>query len=533
MRRHRSERWGFAVDVPARWDAYPTDATNSPFEVARFWSRESGSHNLLVFKVPRDPSDSVDAVLEGTAANLADQGYGNFSRGHLAVGPDLIPFLEFDRQGDGWFWSVREYFFPSETAYYVLGLGTTDREAMVEVWNLAGMGFEILDSPPSRPGRTDHVAPNASPSKAGRVAGGAARPKAGSPRPRRSSRPLHQAWTQLVQRFVPLLILALASAATASSAQGIAAVGELAGHGTMSMLGHIAVAGGVANPLGFKESTPRVTGLPPPRFDPAIEYSNGLTDLEFGCLMQAREDLRHVVMVQPKNARAWFLMGVAYNSMGDRAAAAGAYQEALRADPKMIDAQRELAVTLALQGQAVAGLSAILAALKAAAANCGDCADASLLKSSVTRAEAALSGQLKDAMQPEAAPAVCSALTTTAARNCFAAAKFGDPHGDGVDACTTAIGGGLPDAVKSRVLVDRGVIYLFHTPAPGDRRLRQGDTRRWMERSAGAFTFNRGAAPLFDRSSSIWRKPTSTRNRPREPQAAISTTHAATLDPTY
>jgi tetratricopeptide (TPR) repeat protein len=202
------------------------------------------------------------------------------------------------------------------------------------------------------------------------------------------------------------------------------------------------------------------TGLPQAGYDPQIEYSNGLTDLEFGCYIQAREDFRHVLSVAPKTTRAWFLMGVAYNSSGDRAGAAGAYQKAVQIDPQMIDAQRELAVTLALQGQAEKA-KPILAQLKTLAGACsGGCADAELLKTSVGRVEAALSGQLNDVMRPTAASAVCSAVATTAARSCFAAAKFGDLHGNGAEACSRALSSALPDEVKVRLLVDRGVIRL-------------------------------------------------------------------------
>jgi tetratricopeptide (TPR) repeat protein len=239
-------------------------------------------------------------------------------------------------------------------------------------------------------------------------------------------------------------------------------------------LGQRIAQGGLLKPRGFKESTPIITGMPRPSFDPAIEYANGLTDLEFGCFMQAREDFRHTLTVQPKNAKAWFLLGVTYNSTGDRAAAAAAYSKALNADPKMIDAQRELAVSLALQGQ-VDKAQTILASLKTSAANCaGGCGDADLLKQSVTRVEAAVSGQLNALMQPIVGNTGCSALSTGAAKNCFTAAKFfrasswHDDIGqreDGINDCTTALGSSLPDEVKARVLINRGVIRISRKQA--------------------------------------------------------------------
>jgi tetratricopeptide (TPR) repeat protein len=253
--------------------------------------------------------------------------------------------------------------------------------------------------------------------------------------------------------------------------------------------------GGWGTPRGFKESTATVTGMPLAAYDPAIEYSNGLTDLEFGCFMQAREDFRHSLSVQPKNPRAWFLLGVAYNSSGDRAAAAGAYSKALDVEPDMIDAERELAVSAALQGQADKAQT-ILASLKTAAVDCGGgCADADLLKASMTRVEAALSGQLTEAMRPESPPAVCTTSTTKAARDCFAAAKFGDPHGDGADVCTTAIASTLPEALRTKLLVNRGVVHLSHTRARPA--IEDFDKAIAMNGQIGDAYTNRGAAHLL------------------------------------
>ncbi len=287
-------------------------------------------------------------------------------------------------------------------------------------------------------------------------------------------------------------LLALLLTPLMASAQGIVDFGSTQGFANMSAG---ARAGGWGTPRGFKESTATVTGMPAAGYDPAIEYSNGLTDLEFGCFIQALEEFRHTLSVQPGNTRAWFLLGVAYNNTGDHAAAAAAYSKALDVDPRMIDAQRELAVSLALQGQADRA-QAILASLKTSAADCaGACADADLLKDSVTRVEAALSGQLTEAMRPESPPAVCTTSTTKAARDCFAAAKFGDPHGDGADVCTTAIASSLPEALRTRLLVNRGVIHLSHTRARPA--MQDFDKAIAMNGQIGDAYTNRGAAHLL------------------------------------
>jgi tetratricopeptide (TPR) repeat protein len=61
-----------------------------------------------------------------------------------------------------------------------------------------------------------------------------------------------------------------------------------------------------------------------------------------------------------------------------------------------------------------------------------------------------------------AGPAVAqvTVFATDSARDCYIAAKFGDPHKHGVDDCTTAMTSGLSKHDIAGVLVNRGVIYL-------------------------------------------------------------------------
>jgi tetratricopeptide (TPR) repeat protein len=170
----------------------------------------------------------------------------------------------------------------------------------------------------------------------------------------------------------------------------------------------------------------------------------------------------------------------------------------------VIDGKRELAVSFALQGEKDKA-QALLVHLKTLADGCGGCADADLLKSSVARVEAALSGRLDDAMRPiPANAAVCSAIATKAARSCFVAAKFqprdsvlrnGVALDDGVADCTAAIASGLPDEVKTRVRIDRGVIRLSHSQAA--HAIEDFDKAIVMNgQIADAYT-NRGAAQLM------------------------------------
>jgi len=161
-------------------------------------------------------------------------------------------------------------------------------------------------------------------------------------------------------------------------------------------LGSNANRGGIGKPRGFKESTPDVTsGSGVPTYDPQIEYTKAFIDLGYGKYLLAAEEFRHALKADPRNAKTWFMLGVTYNAADDVKSAAGAFENALKHDPGQIDSRREYAVALALTGQ-MDKAQAQFAILKSKADACGGaCADASLLKASVARVQAALSGQLK------------------------------------------------------------------------------------------------------------------------------------------
>jgi tetratricopeptide (TPR) repeat protein len=293
---------------------------------------------------------------------------------------------------------------------------------------------------------------------------------------------------------VTLLLLLAPRLAQAQAGIGALDTEHSPPKGVGMVLGGNAIRGGVGTPDGFRESTPEVVGMPPPSDDPQIEYANGFTDLGFGCYLQAEEDFRRATAADPKFAKAWFMLGVARNGTGNFRGAAAAFERALKLKPDMVDARREDAVALAILGQT--DLAKVkLASLQAQSAACaGSCADAELLKTSLTRVQAALSGEVTKATMNVASPAVCTVLTTKAARDCFIAAKFGDPHGNGAGDCTTAMASGLPKEITGRILVDRGVIYLAHKS--NDLALKDFDKAIAADATIGDAFTNRGAAKL-------------------------------------
>lgn len=127
-----------------------------------------------------------------------------------------------------------------------------------------------------------------------------------------------------------------------------------------------------------------------PTYDPAVEYQNGVTALQAGKFRDAERDFNHVLSVTPENADALFMLGEAKAGHGDLKGAQRAYEKSLKVDPQQIAARRELAVTLAKEGQG-ADAKAQLDILQKRADACGDsCAEAADLKAAVATVQAAL-----------------------------------------------------------------------------------------------------------------------------------------------
>ena len=175
-------------------------------------------------------------------------------------------------------------------------------------------------------------------------------------------------------------------------AQGIAAWdfekdGDLAGN---KRLGGLATNSGVGNPLGFKESTPPVTGYAPPGYDPKIEYAKGFTDVNLGRFPEAEREFKNALSVDPRNAKTLFMLGEALVGQDDQKGAAEVFEKAVKYDPKQITIRTEYAVALARTGRPDQA-QAQLAILRSRAAACGSsCAEADDLKAALARIQGVL-----------------------------------------------------------------------------------------------------------------------------------------------
>jgi predicted Zn-dependent protease len=177
-----------------------------------------------------------------------------------------------------------------------------------------------------------------------------------------------------------------------AGAQGIAAWDFEKGGGFSGnpKLGGLATGAGVASPLGFKESTPTVTGFPPAKFDPKVEYAKGFTDVNIGRFASAEQAFKNALSVEPRNPKTLFMLGEARIGLGDLPGAAEAFEKAVQYAPKQIVIRTEYAVALAKLGQTDKAQSQ-MTVLKARADACGaSCADAGDLKAALDRVQATL-----------------------------------------------------------------------------------------------------------------------------------------------
>jgi hypothetical protein len=144
MKRYTSKEWNFALDIPARWNAFPAVPTNSPYEVIRFASHEGGVHVSIVFRQPYDPEPGPEAYVDQIQQSLVMGGFGNFVAAEATIGSRTVPTLDFDKRDDKLgTWSVRHYFVLHGTLAYVVSFGTNRWHAMVDLFDRIAKTFVV------------------------------------------------------------------------------------------------------------------------------------------------------------------------------------------------------------------------------------------------------------------------------------------------------------------------------------------------------------------------------------------------------
>ncbi len=159
MKRYTSAEWNFALDVPKGWHPFPPVSTNSPAEVIRFASKEEGNHLVIIFRWARDPKKTLRDACDLAQRILAGNGFRNFSTTETTLGARPALLLEFDRPQNWhrWWrfwqkwklrksagtWSCREYFLAEGNLQYTLGFGTSNKDAMFDLYDRMARSFEF------------------------------------------------------------------------------------------------------------------------------------------------------------------------------------------------------------------------------------------------------------------------------------------------------------------------------------------------------------------------------------------------------
>jgi len=137
-----------------------------------------------------------------------------------------------------------------------------------------------------------------------------------------------------------------------------------------------------------------------PKFDPQSEYTAGMAALADQKYRDAKGHFEHVLSVMPDHPRALFGVGVAEAALGDLKGAIRDYQAALRSEPNLIDAWRQLALTNAKLGRDDQA-RVQLARLKRFAETCASaCPQAADIAASITEVETTLAAQPGPAKTP-------------------------------------------------------------------------------------------------------------------------------------
>jgi beta-lactamase regulating signal transducer with metallopeptidase domain len=141
MKRYRNEEWKFELDIPKAWIVELPDLTNGP-EVIRFHSPDPGPNGLIVWRSRNYPEYTPQSLSISAQQSLAKVGFSNFVSGETSIGSRRVQTLDFNQtQPDGSLMSCRHYFIIDGKVRYVLGFGTSSRDAMFATFDRMAKSF--------------------------------------------------------------------------------------------------------------------------------------------------------------------------------------------------------------------------------------------------------------------------------------------------------------------------------------------------------------------------------------------------------
>jgi len=136
------------------------------------------------------------------------------------------------------------------------------------------------------------------------------------------------------------------------------------------------------------------------KYDPQTEFQAGMAALSDQKFAEAKSDFEHVLSVAPDHPAALYEVGVAEAALGDLKGAARDYASALKSNPNLIEALRQLALTNVRLGREDQARQQ-LARLKHFAVTCASaCLQAKEISDGIAEVEAGLSAPAAPAKPP-------------------------------------------------------------------------------------------------------------------------------------
>lgn len=134
------------------------------------------------------------------------------------------------------------------------------------------------------------------------------------------------------------------------------------------------------------------TGATAPQYDPVVEFQTGIRAYNAQDYRAAVAAFRRVVEAAPRHAPAQYYLGASYIGQGDYRRARRPLEAAIRADPNLIEARRDLAIAYVRSEEAgkAAEQREFLNQRKAACA--GACPEAARIDAALAAVDAAIAG---------------------------------------------------------------------------------------------------------------------------------------------
>ncbi len=137
-----------------------------------------------------------------------------------------------------------------------------------------------------------------------------------------------------------------------------------------------------------------------PEYDPVVEYRKGIEAFEVKDFKKASAAFKRVVDAAPTHAPAQYLLGASLIGLGDYKRAIKPLEAALKADPSLLDAQRDLAISYARRGDTTKATLQRDAIENRKTACAGACPEAAQIDTALTAVNAELAGAPPQALGP-------------------------------------------------------------------------------------------------------------------------------------